>query len=323
MRINGYLPRSADLYDVIAQLNEGPSPFNADGVMPTVAHGVHQGQWGLSANEPLGTKHVGECVALIAKDSAGRVAVAHIDQFNSTQSVEGLLDSLYAPLEVILLGAKFAPDSTHKDASPERKDASKYNLQRTIDLLRTRDVNVIGARVQDDTQPSTIYVNPRSMSVHQRGNEHEDPHFALAYAKMILSGQRDSIALENAFDLTKDPKRNPILLRKAEVEILNTQVNGKPREHTFAWFASQPKFKYEPGGDPAWINTCVDLAQNWNKLYQAELNATAKALEIPPETIRHKAMFIGANARSANITLQKPNAALLQAAPKSQIKPKN
>lgn len=288
----GQPPRSDDLDDRIFQLHEGASPFDfclkkPEGVL---AHPVAQGQAGISATELLGTQHVGECVAVILRDAqTGKTACAHIDQFSTPLSIGQFFASMPQGTQAMLLGAMTTDDA-------RRNEIARHNLSKVLGVMEGFDVNVVAAAVQTPDQPSSIYVEPATGAVYEQANTHKDPDFLLSYAKMILSGGRDQIPLDTAFDLTRSTTRAPIPLRAQDVEALNRHVNNRTDREIGDWFRSRPGYRDEGN----WIETCVGMARSFNEAYQTQLNETAKAFGQPVDDIRKKPLAIGQGALEWN-----------------------
>ena len=249
---------------------------------------------GYSATDPIGTKHIGECVAVIARDPAnGTIACAHVDQHSSQASLARVLDGLsQGPLDIMLLGARFAPGD-----DPDRAAIAMHNLSKVMDVLGRRRDNIVAAQVQDINQPFQIYIHPRTGQVSLDALEYPDPHAGLAFAKMILTGGRDGIDLETAFDLRQSQDRNPVLLRETEVAVLNTRINGRTQHEIADWFRTLPGFRDEEG----WTRSCVDLAEGWNKIYQKSLQDLAKAVGKNADDLRAMPLYIGEGSLASNI----------------------
>jgi|GEM_PF-4726521 len=78
-------------------LKQLPDPFVMNGSLHrtfnskngTVARIVEQRGIGFSADEPIGTQNVGNCVAVIARDPAsGKTGLAHYDAFSKSDSLQ-------------------------------------------------------------------------------------------------------------------------------------------------------------------------------------------------------------------------------------------
>lgn len=292
MRFYGQKPRSDDLDDRIFQLHEGPSPFDFAFKKPegVLAHPVAQGQAGFSATEYLGTQHVGECVAIVLRDAqTGKTACAHVDQFSTPQSITQLFGSMPQGSEAMLLGAMTTND-------PRRNEIARHNISKVLGVMENFDINVVAAAVQTPDQPSSIYIEPATGAVYEQADTHKDPDFLLTYAKMIISGGRDQIPLDTAFDLTRGPGRAPIPLRAQDVEALNNHVHNRSDQEIGAWFRGRPGYRDEGN----WIETCVGMAKTFNQAYQAQLEGIASFLGQPTDSLRKKPLAIGQGALEWN-----------------------
>src|ERR1035437_7793518 len=257
MLIDGKSVKAEDFDDVVARLKAAANPFTHSFTSPPAAnspvtsanlsksfndpngnsapaHMVEQGQVGFSNDATIGTVNVADCVGLIVRDTvSGKTALAHIDRYATPNSLSRIFDGMPKDhkLEVVLWGAKYGPES---EGTQEQKNWSESNLRKVVGLLADRDVNIVGAEINNPGIPSAVTVNPGTFEIRGENPERPggaktisfipDPDEALSNAKMILNYSKglpvsehlNSIDLETGFDLTRSQKRMPLLLRQED-----------------------------------------------------------------------------------------------------------
>ncbi|HEY8963316.1 MAG TPA: hypothetical protein VIN59_02510 [Alphaproteobacteria bacterium] len=297
MLIYGIPAKNQDLDDMIARLRDiSDLALHDHDTLTAPAHLIEQGQVGFSATDPIGTKHVNDCVALVLHDPhSKKTAVAHIDIQTDPASIEALFDKMpTGQLQASLLGGRYRPGMD----DPKMAERSMQNLRKVLDVLKDKDVNVASAHIQTGGKGQhQFWINPRTGEIAKQAMEHAYPDSSLAYAKMILTGGANSISLEETLDLTLSPDRKPVLLRKAEVDVLNNHIRDKTYHEISDWFVQDRKMTNDAG----WISNCVAMAENWNNIYQNTLAETARALGKSADDLRGAPLYVGQNAMAANI----------------------
>jgi hypothetical protein len=348
---------------VVARLKGAPNPFDhplangaSSGANITGATRVEQAQVGFSANKPIGTDQVGDCLVMIVRDPvSAKTALAHIDRYASGESLQKIFDGLPSDrrLDVVLLGASHDPDDA-SDKDGFAKNCAKGNLTKTIQFLADKNVNIIAAKVYDPKALDAFVVDPRSFEI-KTGNTYpkkgpvtdiiadqmSNPDHELSYAKMMLSFDRNAPVdpknpdnlgtrgLETAFDLTKSPTRNPVLLRSSDVAVLNefkntTDINNEDQVKAWAQRSNHnvqefvaPRIAgwanaYDNAHEPlvtALYNKIVSLRDNGVTVTADQQNSIMRVLQSQP-------LYVGANAEAGNSKLRsfiqndlfKPNA---------------
>lgn len=272
----------------VLRLQEGPSPFeNVDPRnAPHAAHGIGQGELGFSADKALGTKHLGSCIALIAKNLAtGKVACAHIDEFSSPQSIAAIFDDRQARFDVMLLGGRL------------RIPRSWINLEKIFNVLKDKNIHIIAARILN-MQSEKIYVDPKTFQAFPDMLEARNPHEHLNCLKAVMTGGEDAIDLDVVFDFTKSSNWRPILIREQEAVAFNNHIQGKTDEDITTWLLSR-NFT----NDAAALAKFVRMINDWNVIYQKTLEQVARTVGVEVEKMRHAPLYLGVESLAANIAL--------------------
>jgi hypothetical protein len=259
------------------------------------AHRVEQGGIGFSADEPIGTEHVGNCVAVIARDPlSGKTGLAHYDALSTPESLQCLFDNLPdRKLDIVLIGAMYDEDTVGDDYL---RDTSASNLKDVLGFLADKNVNVVGARIHDPNQPTNFVVNPKDFSFAPVSPDRPNPDKDLAFARKFLTGQKQPLAIE--FDLTQSKERFPYLLDSEQVENLNTNVRGKNHEDVVAWHKSL-------GACDGVENVQADFSLGtylpaYEKALESIISVFGEGDEAMVSAIRHRPMHIGTNSLAFN-----------------------
>ncbi len=259
------------------------------------SHRVEQGGIGFSAEEPIGTEHVGNCVAVIARDPVtGKTGLAHYDAVSTPESLERLFDRLPdRRLDVVLIGAMYDENTVGNDYL---RDTSRSNLNDVLSFLANKNVNIVGARIHDPNQPTNFVVSPKDFSFAPVSPDIPNPDKGLAFARNFLAAPKQPLAVE--FDLTQSKDRFPYLLDREQVENLNNHVKGKSHEEVSAWHASL-------GARGGFENIQADLSLGtYLPAYETAVESVIRDLggvdEEAESALRHRPVYVGANALSFN-----------------------
>jgi hypothetical protein len=272
------------------------------------AHCVEQAQVGFSADAPMATENVADCIGLILRDPvSGKTALAHIDRYTTPKSLEKIFESMPRDrtLDAALWGAKYAGSA---DADSAERAWSEHNLEKAAGLLAGRNVRIAAAGIGAPDIPSVVAIDPVSGAIRGENPERRNgartiairpnPDRALSYAKMVLQyamprdNYLDSIDLETAFDLTRQPGRYPILFRRQELALLDDAAEGKTPQEVRAWAERH----YPPG-----MTSCVAAQLPiWN---DAKNKALAELRSRGTDTAARAMLYVGEGADMANLRL--------------------
>lgn len=273
-----------------------PQTFNPrSAAIYSSAHRIEQGGIGFSADEPIGTEHVGNCVAVIARDPvSGKTGLAHYDAVSAPESLQRLFDNLPdRKLDIVLIGAMYDENTVGNDYL---RDTSTSNLKDVLNFLANKNVNIVGARIHDPDQPTNFVVNPKDFSFSSVSPDIPNPDKDLAFARKFLTGQKQPLAVE--FDLTQSKERFPYLLDSEQVENINTHVRGKSHADVASWHRSL-------GAHGGFENVQANLSlETYLPAYEKAVDSIISELgegdEVTASTIRHSPMHIGTNSLAFN-----------------------
>lgn len=294
-----------------ADLRKLPNPFvmalaEASETIPTqisnfahFAHRVEQGGIGFSADQAIGTEHVGNCVAIVVRDPvSGKTGLAHYDAASIIGSLQLLFDNMPdRKLDVVLIGAMYDENTLGNNYL---RDTSRSNLQDVLSFLASKNnANIVGACIHDPKQPTNFIVNPKDFSFYPVSPDIPNPDKDLAFARKFLTGQKQPLAVE--FNLTQSKDRFPYLLDREQVENINTHVKGKSHAEVAAWHSSL-------GARGGFENVQANLSLGtYLPAYEKALNAFIRELgEGKASTICHYPMYVGTNSLVFNRELHLP-----------------
>lgn len=270
--------------------------FNCESISQLApAHRVEQGGIGFSADEPIGTEHVGNCIGVIARDTVtGKTGLAHYDAVSTPESLQRLFDRLPdRKLDVVLVGAMYDENTTGKDYL---RDTSASNLREVLGFLSGKNVNILGLRIHDPKQPTNFTVNPKDFSFHPISPDIPNPDKDLAFARKFLADPKQPLAIE--FDLTHSKERFPYLLDREQVHNLNNHVRGKSHEDVAAWHNSL-------GAHGGFEKIQADLSLGtylpaYERAVESVMQRLGRNDDAMESSVRSQPMHIGQNAASAN-----------------------
>lgn len=314
--INSFDLLEQGLEEAITALKQLPSPFSSNLLSTTGgtfsqgfnyessskamgSHRVEQGGVGFSADEPIGTEHVGNCVAVIARNSrTGKVGLAHYDAVTTPESLQRLFDRLSdGHIDVVIIGAMYDMATVGNDYL---RDTSASNLTDVLQFLSKKDTNILGAQIHDPKQPTNFVVNPKDFSFSSASPNIPNPDKDLAFAGKFLTGKKQPLAIE--FDLTQSKQRFPYLLDHEQVYNLNHHVKGKNRGQIATWHKS---LGAHGGFEEIQANLSLGT---YLPNYEKEVGAIMKKLgsSTTEQTIRSQPMYIGENATATNCRIFRP-----------------
>ena len=220
------------LGDIIQRLNTLPRPFQSLPLLPVTAHissrfhnsatpiqgnsyMVSQGCYGISQHEPLGTQHVGNCVALVLRNPQSNLtALIHFDARTSPDSLDYIFQQFEGqPVEAAILGAKYAIEK-HPDYGDDGQEyvqqTSRQNLLNILRVLESKQIPLTAAWVADIAQPHAFIIDPKSGQMEINTPSLPDPEQNILFATRYFSGGLEDIAL--AYDLTQSSERQKMPL---------------------------------------------------------------------------------------------------------------
>lgn len=175
---------------------------------------VEQNEVGFSADRPIGTDNVCDCICVMIRDPVSRkTALAHVDYMTELSSLSVMLERMPqgVALEARLLGARYAPED--HGISPDGVVASFRNLKKIKNFLEGKNVNILSADINDKKQPYSVVVDPLTFELTEEVPAHpnRDEHIA----NILPAFVEKTRPLHLAFDLTVSPHRAPHLLSHA------------------------------------------------------------------------------------------------------------
>lgn len=192
---------------------------------------VEQGEVGFSAEQPMGTDHICDCICMIVHDPiTKKTALAHIDIGTPQTALEAVFKRLpkrgprEEALQVRLVGARVPSHAS-----------SLKNIEKVIDALKDRHVDILSADIIDSPKPSTVVVNPEYFTLTEAMPYAPSPDRYIANGSKFFSRLSDYPPLRIAFDTTISLEHAPILLEPHMPTAILRYVAGKAdhelREH--------------------------------------------------------------------------------------------
>jgi chemotaxis receptor (MCP) glutamine deamidase CheD len=225
------------------------------------AYRVEQGEIGFSADRKIGTDNVKDCVCVIIHDPiTKKTALAHVDSFTDVQSLEEVFKRLpnHAFLKAKLIGARFTPGS---EKNHIEQDARK-NLQKVVQFLEEKQVEILSAAILDSDQPTSVVVDPVSFELEERSPGMPNPNRDIANAKAAIENSGKS--LQVAFDLTVSDQCAPILLPRQAVSNLHRFFTRKSAEEIYDHFINIAN-NYPDEQLPGMVERIIDLTQAYRR----------------------------------------------------------
>ncbi len=186
------------------------------GAADATAHRIEQGEMGFSADKPIGTDNVSQCVVLMLHDPVSKkTGLAHVDIESDKKSLDLMFKRMPRnQLQARIIGARFDSDMD-----------SHVNLEGVIDFLRSRDVDLLSADILNYNGPSAMVVDPKTFEVKEAVPEGPNVNRQLSNALHLFAGLEKDVHL--SFDFTISPERAPLLLNQAAVAKLRDEFLGK------------------------------------------------------------------------------------------------
>jgi chemotaxis receptor (MCP) glutamine deamidase CheD len=235
------------------------SEYKGEGIEPD-AYRVEQREVGFSSKELMGTDNLRACICLIIRDPiTHKTALAHIDAGADIESLELIFERLpkrippEQPLEAKIVGVSADTLSVGGDKT------SQANLQKVINFLNKRHVEVISADIAQPDQQTSVIVDPETFNLDERSPGKNNFNKEIATAKSYLSLNKP---LNLAFDLTSTDKRTAILLTRENISNIKYNYIGKTERQIYNQFSKD--FNYG-AHMPVLIEGMVSLAENYQK----------------------------------------------------------
>jgi hypothetical protein len=197
------------------------------------AHAVEQGGVGFSDREPIGTEHVGNCVAVVIRDAvSGKVGLAHYDALSDPISLNLLLDNMpQGSFHAVLIGAMYGLEASTNNDYLCRTSVS--NLRDVMSFLMEKDIPIVSARLHDPAQPTNFVVDPKTFVFSDRSPTVFNQDKPLAFCGKFLGNGRQPLNLE--FDFTRSPERYAYHLGRQQIDNLKS-LRGESTENIARWF---------------------------------------------------------------------------------------
>lgn len=222
------------LGDIISRLKTLPHPFEFIEEAPATAqtsrsfhasatpiqnpsYMIAQGCYGLSDDKPIGTEHVGNCVAIILRNPQSNLtSLIHFDDPTDPKSLDKAFQAFEGqPIEVAIIGAKYA-ETTDPDFKGYYQDTSCTNLLTVLNFLAAKNATLTSAWIADISQPHHFLIDPKSGQMQVGTPSIPDPEHKILFATRYLSDGPHDIAL--AYDLTKSTDRAPMPLNDQTIQ---------------------------------------------------------------------------------------------------------
>jgi hypothetical protein len=218
LRQLGALEQVPQYYEKLKPLREKMAEIytSMQGAADATAHRIEQGEMGFSADKPIGTDNVSQCVVLMLHDPVSKkTGLAHVDIESDKKSLDLMFKRMPKnQLQARIIGARFDTDMD-----------SHINLEGVIDFLRSRDVDLLSADILNYHGPSAMVVDPKTFEVKEAVPEGHNVNRQLSNALHLFAGLEKDVHL--SFDFTISPERAPLLLNRAAVAKLRDEFLGK------------------------------------------------------------------------------------------------
>ena len=257
------------------------------------AHRVEGGEVGFSANEPIGTDNTHDCVTVMLRDPVTKkTALAHIGGDTTEESLELIwrgMPYFGIPLEMRLLGGRQLPitvpetDDSYLYAK-KNNDIARWNVEKVVRFFHEKPVNVLSADILSPDQPAVVVVDPKTFGIEEKVPGKSNPNATAANALGVLytgnyleEGPEGHNPLRHAFDLTRSPERDPILLTGEQMSRLQVLVGETPQ---------QIKARFEAQGRTGfWLDQAVERTATLCNAYKEGSLINADAIENTPAPV--------------------------------------
>lgn len=213
---------------------------------------ISQGCYGLSQDKPIGTEHVGNCVAIILRNpQTNLTSLIHFDDPTDPKSLDKAFEVFEGqPIEAAIIGAKYA-ETDDPNFKGYYQDTSRTNLLTVLNFLAAKNATLTSAWIADSKQPHHFVIDPKSGQIQVGTPSIPDPEQKILFATRYLSDGPHDIAL--AYDLTKSTDRVPMPLNAQTIQFFEefgearaTQTDQGLKEWVQATPLLTPKQKANP-----------------------------------------------------------------------------
>jgi hypothetical protein len=238
------LPRPLEHSTEILQNAETSKRFhNSATPIQDPSYMISQGCYGLSQNDPIGTEHVGNCIAIILRNPQSNLtSLVHFDAHTSPESLNDIFKAFKGqPIEASIIGGKYAEINDPKYKG-YYQDTSRKNILAVLDMLATNNAKLTSAWIADLDQPHAFIVDPKSGQMQVGAPSIPDPEKNILFATRYLSDGSHDVAL--AYDLTESTKRSPMPLNPQTTKFLDQFGEAratKTKDELKEWMKSNAK----------------------------------------------------------------------------------
>ncbi len=190
---------------------------------------ISQGCYGLSQHDPIGTEHVGNCIAITLRNPQSNLtSLIHFDERTFPESLNKVFKNFEGqPTEASIIGGKYA-QTDNPQYQGYYQDTSRTNLLKVLSLLAAENVKLTSAWVDDIDQPHEFLIDPKSGQMQIGTPSIPDPEKNILFATRYLSDGSHDIAI--AYDLTQSKKREPTPLNAETIEFLDQFGEARARK---------------------------------------------------------------------------------------------
>ena len=301
------LPLTDDnLGDIIKRLKTLPRPLESPTQIPSTAetsnnfhnsatpiqdpsYMISQGCYGLSQNEPIGTQHVGNCIAIILRNPENNLtSLVHFDAHTAPESLDEIFKSFKGqPIEASIIGGKYAlerhPTIDDEELQKYWRETSRKNILTVFEVLAATNAQFKSAWFADQHHPHASPSDTKSGRMEASAPTIPDPEPNLIFATRYVHTQQN-IAL--AYDLTQSTQRIPVLLDAKTIAFLdrfNSANSQETDEGMNEWMVAE-------GKRPDHLGFLRLMSQDYQTERAAALNSPDKAPEqtatIAPISVR-------------------------------------
>ncbi len=244
------------------------------------AYRVEQGEMAISDNELLGTDNFHACICVIAHNPQTlKTVLAHMDHGSDLSTLKEVFDEI-APdngetLKLRIAGARFGETVSKKSSKkPGYVINSEENVRALFDFLKGQNVNIISAEIFNQTQPTSIVVDPKTFEISEQSPGRKFLDTRLVKARVSVGSQEDP--LELAFDLTQSKERDPLFLSAKNIMHLRQSYGSRVETKIF-------KKRIEKFHSSQAAVITHEMLNLWEE-YEKQLSKISKAVE---ERMKH------------------------------------